>query len=61
MSNVRKNAYLPDSGRHARYTRLYREYTTLHDLFGRTLPTMKILKRMRDEAHSAQHLQAVLA
>ncbi|SMB97703.1 ribulokinase [Deinococcus hopiensis] len=52
MSKVRKNAFVPDPHRHHLYTRLYNEYRTLHDLFGRAEPTMKVLKRLRDEAHA---------
>ena len=65
MSRVRRDAFVPDAGRHAAYTRLYREYRTLHDLFGLAEPTMKVLKRMRDEAHvaaqTAQRAEEVLA
>ncbi|GGL08409.1 ribulokinase [Deinococcus radiotolerans] len=50
MSQVRRHAYQPDPERHRRYTRLYAEYRTVHDLFGRTHPTMITLKRLRDEA-----------
>ncbi|WP_045234984.1 ribulokinase [Deinococcus pimensis] len=61
MSKVRKHAFLPDSRRHALYSRLYGEYRRLHDLFGRALPTMKVLRSMRDEAHSAQPSRQVPA
>ncbi|MFC4640392.1 ribulokinase [Deinococcus hohokamensis] len=58
MSKVRHHAFLPDPHRHRLYTRLYHEYRTVHDLFGRAQPTMKVLKRMRDEAHLRAHQHA---
>ena len=50
MAKVRRAAYTPDPARHAAYTQIYQLYRHLHDLFGRTDPTMKTLKRLRDEA-----------
>jgi L-ribulokinase len=43
--------YLPDPGRRATYEGLYREYVRLHDLFGRELETMHVLKSLQRDAH----------
>lgn len=41
--------YVPDAENHAIYSRLYAEYKTLHDYFGRENPVMERLKAMRNQ------------
>ena len=49
MGRTDARAYVPNPEHAAIYSQLYREYLTLHDLFGRgALHTMKRLKRMRE-------------
>ncbi len=45
--------YLPDPARRASYETLYREYVRLHDLFGRELETMHVLKRFQRDVLAA--------
>jgi L-ribulokinase len=50
MARLRDEAYKPDAARKAVYDRLYAEYLTLHDYFGRgTNDVMKRLKALRAE------------
>ncbi len=50
MARVRKKSYQPDFRTKPIYDQLYREYTRLHDLFGRDPnSTMKVLKRLKVE------------
>jgi L-ribulokinase len=50
MARLRDEAYTPDSARKAVYDRLYAEYLTLHDYFGRGVnDVMKRLKALRAE------------
>jgi L-ribulokinase len=52
MGKLQRDAYLPDPGRAAVYDRLYAEYATLHDYFGRGgNDVMHRLRAMRREAH----------
>jgi L-ribulokinase len=51
MGKLRRGAFTPDSGRAAAYDRLYAEYATLHDYFGRGgNDVMHRLRAMRREA-----------
>jgi L-ribulokinase len=51
MGRVQKSMYLPNEERAAQYDRLYAEYETLHDYFGRGQNNvMKRLKAMKREA-----------
>ncbi|MFD8303839.1 ribulokinase [Streptomyces sp. NPDC059690] len=51
MGRVRRGVHLPDPGRAAAYDRLYAEYRTLHDYFGRGAnDVMHRLRRIRTEA-----------
>ncbi|WTN46507.1 ribulokinase [Streptomyces sp. NBC_00631] len=51
MGKVHRRVYLPDPQRAAAYERLYAEYRTLHDYFGRgTNDVMHRLRRIRTEA-----------
>jgi L-ribulokinase len=51
MGRVQKAIYVPNEERAAQYDRLYAEYETLHDYFGRgTNNVMKRLKAMKREA-----------
>jgi L-ribulokinase len=53
MARVRKKGYQPDFSTKPIYDQLYREYTRLHDLFGRDPnSTMKVLKRLKVETLS---------
>lgn len=53
MGRVSKALYQPDFSRAAKYDRLYAEYLTLHDYFGRGAnDAMKRLKAMKREAAS---------
>ena len=48
MGRLSDESYRPDPGRHATYDLLYREYVTLHDLFGRGgEDVMRRLKRIQ--------------
>ena len=48
MAGLRENSYSPDPGAHAVYSKLYAEYLTLHDYFGRgTNDVMKRLKELK--------------
>lgn len=50
MARLRDEVYKPDAGRHALYDRLYAEYVTLHDYFGRGAnDAMKRLKALKAE------------
>ena len=50
MGRVHRDVYVPDPGRARAYGRLYDEYRTLHDHFGRGAnDVMKRLRRLRDE------------
>lgn len=40
--------YVPDENNHKLYSRLYTEYKTLHDYFGKANGVMKILKEMKE-------------
>jgi L-ribulokinase len=54
MGRVQKAMYLPNEERAAQYDRLYAEYETLHDYFGRgENNVMKRLKAMKREAADA--------
>ncbi|UBV44903.1 ribulokinase (plasmid) [Deinococcus taeanensis] len=54
MSRVVRHAYTPNPQAQATYERLYAEYLTLHDYFGRGLnDVMKRLKRLAAEPHPA--------
>ena len=44
MGRVREDAYRPNTDAHAAYDRLYREYLTLHDYFGRG--TNDVMRRL---------------
>lgn len=44
--------YVPDAENHAIYSRLYAEYKTLHDYFGRENPVMERLCQLRHEVQS---------
>ena len=46
MGRVREDAYTPDSDARAAYDRLYREYETLHDYFGRG--ANEVMHRLRE-------------
>jgi L-ribulokinase len=51
MGKVHRRVYLPDPQRAAAYERLYSEYRTLHDYFGRGAnDVMHRLRRIRAEA-----------
>ena len=51
MGKVERGVYLPDPHRAAAYDRLYAEYRTLHDYFGRGAnDVMHRLRRIRTEA-----------
>ena len=48
MGRLSDESYIPDPDRHATYDLLYREYLTLHDLFGRGgEDVMRRLKRIQ--------------
>lgn len=48
MARLKDESYLPDTAAHQAYTALYREYTQLHDYFGRGAnDVMKRLRKMR--------------
>lgn len=46
--------YRPDPHRQAVYDRLYGAYSSLHELFGRTLPVMKQLKALKRQTGSGK-------
>lgn len=46
MGRVREDAYRPNPDAHAAYEKLYREYLTLHDYFGRG--TNDVMRRLRE-------------
>jgi len=51
MAHVRKKSYQPNFKNKPVYDQLYKEYSRLHDLFGRDPgSTMKVLKRLKLEA-----------
>ena len=51
MAKVQKLTYKPNKGAHEIYNRLFKEYTLLHDYFGRGAnDVMKRLKKIRNEA-----------
>jgi L-ribulokinase len=51
MGRVDRDVYVPDAVRARAYDRLYAEYRTLHDHFGRGgNDVMKRLKQLRQEA-----------
>jgi L-ribulokinase len=51
MGRVRRDVFLPDAGRSAAYDRLFAEYSTLHDYFGRGgNDVMHRLRAMRRDA-----------
>ena len=53
MGRVKRGVYQPDEARAKQYDRLYAEYSTLHDYFGRGAnDVMKRLKAMRREVKS---------
>ena len=55
MARLRDEVYKPDPGRHAAYDRLYAEYVTLHDYFGRGAnDAMKRLKALKAEVLAAK-------
>jgi L-ribulokinase len=54
MAHVQKTGYRPQPRRHETYTRLFMEYQTLHDYFGRGAnDVMKRLKEIQREVSSA--------
>lgn len=53
MARLKDAVYRPDSGRHETYQRLYQEYLTLHDEYGRGgNDVMKRLRKLREEARA---------
>ncbi|TKV27322.1 ribulokinase [Arthrobacter sp. NamB2] len=61
MGRLDRGAYTPDPERAAAYDALYREYTELHDYFGRgTNDVMHRLKALRRSARTAQAPQQAL-
>lgn len=55
MARLRDEVYTPNTARHAVYERLYAEYVTLHDYFGRsTNDAMKRLKALKAEVLAAK-------
>jgi L-ribulokinase len=53
MARLDARVYVPDSGAHAVYERIYQEYRRLHDYFGRGgNDCMKRLRRLRDEVQA---------
>lgn len=46
MGQVREGAYMPNPDAHAAYDKLYREYVTLHDYFGRG--ANEVMHRLRE-------------
>lgn len=51
MARLRPDGYTPNAANHAAYNKLYAEYVTLHDYFGRGAnDVMKRLKQMKAEA-----------
>lgn len=51
MAGLQRTVYRPDARRHEIYTRLFREYQTLHDYFGRGgNDVMKRLKEIQQQA-----------
>ncbi|WP_434995760.1 ribulokinase [Arthrobacter sp. Ld5] len=62
MGRLQRAAYTPDADRAAAYDALYREYTELHDYFGRgTNDVMHRLKALRRSVRTAPAQQAVSA
>jgi len=45
MAHLSDRVYRPDAGRHAVYEKIYAEYETLHDYFGRG--ANDVMKRLR--------------
>ncbi|MDM7991174.1 ribulokinase [Arthrobacter sp. zg-Y877] len=59
MGRVEHNAYLPDPARAQTYSRLYAEYVTLHDYFGRGgNDVMHRLKALRRSARKVREVSA---
>jgi L-ribulokinase len=54
MGKVVRDAYVPDLGRHAAYTELYREYVRLHDYLGGSEQAggNEVLHRLRDRRNA---------
>ncbi len=56
MARLREEVFTPDPHNNELYSRLYREYVTLHDYFGRgENDVMKRLKRLKEETHQDLH------
>jgi L-ribulokinase len=55
MPRLRDESYRPNPEHREVYDRLYREYVTLHDYFGRGAnDVMKTLKSIRARAHASE-------
>lgn len=47
MAHIKPDSYKPDMKNYYIYTRLFEEYKKIHDIFGRTMDTMKVLKNLK--------------